>query len=301
MLHNDRELFEDLVLRASEALEIEAAIIEKDYYVSLLLKEIRALVPEIVFKGGTSLSKCYHLIDRFSEDIDLSIFEERKPTEGQRRSLKNHIITAIENVGFELDNREAIRSRRDFNRFEIAYPSVFEAAAINQKLIVETAVFIGAYPTEEVKAGNDLYDYLTENDLTKAVDITDIEPFYVKTQRPERTFIDKVFALGDYYLDRDYNEHSRHIYDIYKLLNIVPLDAKLKDLIEQVREERRGHKTCFSAQEGVDINRLLLEILETKAFQSDYNNRTYYLLFKDKVPYEDACSALRIIADSKIF
>lgn len=50
MLHNDRELFEDLVLRASETLEKDAAIIEKDYYVSLLLKEIRALVPEIIFK-----------------------------------------------------------------------------------------------------------------------------------------------------------------------------------------------------------------------------------------------------------
>ena len=106
MLHHDQELFEDLILRVSLESGIDAAIIEKDYYVSLLLSAIRERVPEIIFKGGTSLSKCYHLIDRFSEDIDLSIFESVKPTEGQRRKLKEHIIAAIAGIGFVLDNPE---------------------------------------------------------------------------------------------------------------------------------------------------------------------------------------------------
>ena len=70
MLHNDRELFEQLILRTSESLGIKAEIIEKYYYVTLFLKELVSVSPEIIFKGGTSLSKCYHLIDRFSEDID---------------------------------------------------------------------------------------------------------------------------------------------------------------------------------------------------------------------------------------
>ena len=69
MLHDDRELFLQVVLRTSESLNIRPEIVEKDYYVTLLLKEIYSLMPEIVFKGGTSLSKCYHLIKRFSEDI----------------------------------------------------------------------------------------------------------------------------------------------------------------------------------------------------------------------------------------
>ena len=74
MLHKDREIFEDILLRVSAEYGIDAAIIEKDYYVTLLLKNIAGLVPEIIFKGGTSLSKCYRLIERFSEDIDISIF-----------------------------------------------------------------------------------------------------------------------------------------------------------------------------------------------------------------------------------
>lgn len=84
----NQELFGDLILRVSSESGIDAAIVEKDYYVSLLLSAIRETVPDIIFKGGTSLSKCYHVIDRFSEDIDLSISESVKPAEGQRRKLK---------------------------------------------------------------------------------------------------------------------------------------------------------------------------------------------------------------------
>ena len=94
MLHHNRELFEQVVLQASEYLQIDAAIIEKDYYVTLLLQEIVKQQPDIIFKGGTSLSKCYRIIDRFSEDIDLTIFLDEKPTESQRKRLKENIVSS---------------------------------------------------------------------------------------------------------------------------------------------------------------------------------------------------------------
>lgn len=62
MLHNNKELFEQAVLKTAEYLNIDAGIIEKDYYVTLMLKEISGTVPDLVFKGGTSLSKCYKII-----------------------------------------------------------------------------------------------------------------------------------------------------------------------------------------------------------------------------------------------
>ena len=300
MLHHDQELFEDLILRVSLESGIDAAIIEKDYYVSLLLSAIRERVPEIIFKGGTSLSKCYHLIDRFSEDIDLSIFESVKPTEGQRRKLKEHIIAAIAGIGFVLDNPEDIRSRREFNRYVITYPSVFDSSSINQKLIIETAVFMGIYPTEERPVGNYIYDYLERNALFNQIDSRDIQPFSVKVQRPERTFVDKVFALGDYYLAGTLEAHSRHIYDLYKLMDIVTLDHELEKLIAEVRTERKGHKTCLSAQDNINVSELLKHIAETDAFKTDYDNITYYLLFR-KVPYEEAKRVLLSIAEKKLF
>lgn len=121
MLHNDKELFEQLILRTAEDTGIKAAIIEKDYYVTLFLKAIVKEFPDIIFKGGTSLSKCYKLIDCFSEDIDLSIDAEGKPTEGQRKHLKASILSVIESFGFTLTNSEDVRSRRSYNKYIIDY------------------------------------------------------------------------------------------------------------------------------------------------------------------------------------
>ena len=56
MLHNDTETFEQLILRTSEYLDIKLEIIEKDYFVTVFLGKLVSKVPEIVFKGGTSLS-----------------------------------------------------------------------------------------------------------------------------------------------------------------------------------------------------------------------------------------------------
>ena len=73
MLHNNTELFEQVVLRTAEYMKVEPGIIEKDYFVTLLLRKISKNIPSVVFRGGTSLSKCYKIINRFSEDIDLTI------------------------------------------------------------------------------------------------------------------------------------------------------------------------------------------------------------------------------------
>lgn len=74
MLHNNKELFEQAVLKTAEYMHIDAGIVEKDYYVTLLLKEISTTVPDLVFKGGTSLSKCYKIINCA---ISFCIYAER--------------------------------------------------------------------------------------------------------------------------------------------------------------------------------------------------------------------------------
>lgn len=72
-LHEENELFNELVRSAAAAYGLQNFQIEKDYYVSLLLKRLVSVFPGVVFKGGTSLSKCYDVIKRFSEDLDLSV------------------------------------------------------------------------------------------------------------------------------------------------------------------------------------------------------------------------------------
>ena len=300
MLHNDQALFEQVILHVSEATGIEASIIEKDYYVTLFLQRIAEKLPNIIFKGGTSLSKCYKLINRFSEDIDLNIETETHPTQGQRRKLKEIIVSIIAEFGFTLTNPDEVRSRRDYNRYIVDYPTIFSTSYLKEHLIVETAVYIKAYPCKRMLASSLIYDYLEQNGYMALIEKYSLQPFELNVQAAERTLVDKVFALGDYYLSGSVHEHSRHVYDIYKLLDVVALNDSMKELVKNVREERKPHVNCRSAKDGIDMNVLLQQIVDQAAYKQDYETVTAKILFEE-VPYEIAATALRNIIASSIF
>ena len=81
---------------------------------------------------------------------------------------------------------------------------------------------------------------------------------------------------------------------------IVTIDDTLRHLAHEVILERRPHKTCLSAQEGVDMNDLLRQIIDSEAYRSDYDQITSALLFED-VPYSTAITALQHIIVSHVF
>lgn len=300
MLHNEKDTFEQLVLRTSEYLGVKAEIVEKDYFVMLFLKRIAAVMPDIVFKGGTSLSKCYHIIRRFSEDIDLNVLSEKKPSESKRKQLKASIIHIISDLEFELTNADSVKSRRDYNRYIIDYPSSLSADYLKEQLIVETAIYQRAYPTKVMSADSLIYQYLHENGYDTFIKQYDLEPFTLNVQTAERTMIDKMYALADYYLLNTTTEHSRHIYDIYKLSKIVTVDDTLKELALSVAHERRPHKMCLSVQENANVNDILREVIEKKVYKDDYDTITVPLLF-ETVSYDTAITALESILQNGIF
>ncbi len=296
MLHNNRELFEQAVLKTAEYLKIDAGIVEKDYYVTLILKEISLTVPDLVFKGGTSLSKCHKVINRFSEDIDLTVEYETKPSEGKRRSLKKNIVDTIEKSGLVLANPDEIKSRREFNKYIVDYPSIFTQAGLKNHLQIETMIKIRAYPNQEMNAASLIYDYFVKKGFSELIDEYELAPFTLKVQSAERTFVDKIFALADYYLADNVTEHSRHIYDLYKLLDKVQLDEQLRILFENVRIEREPHQVCLSAKESIKMSSLLKEIVDTDAYKEDFNNITSLLIF-EKTEYEEAITSLKKIIE----
>ena len=112
LLHNDKELFREVIISTAEELGLVVPIVEKDYYVTMILKLLSEVCPECVFKGGTSLSKCYHAIDRFSEDVDIAF--SNNLTQGMRKKLKNETIAGISDVlRMPISDWENTRSRRD--------------------------------------------------------------------------------------------------------------------------------------------------------------------------------------------
>lgn len=301
MLFNNKDVFEQVILKVSGETGIDAAIIEKDYYVTLFLKRIVELQPNIVFKGGTSLSKCYKIINRFSEDIDLNIDTESKVTEGQRKKLKENIVSVIREFNFTLENAENVKSKRNYNKYIIEYPAIFSSNFIKEHLIIETAVFTRAYPYEKMLASSIIYDYLHNNGYENIIsEYNELLPFKTNVQSADRTFIDKLYALGDYYLDNCVQEHSRHIYDIFKLYNIVNINEGLKRLVKEVYIEREPNKQCRSAKAGVDMNTLLQEIIDKDVYKKDYEEKTSKMLF-EYVPYNKAIEVLQKIVDYKLF
>ncbi|MEX2589604.1 MAG: nucleotidyl transferase AbiEii/AbiGii toxin family protein, partial [Chitinophagales bacterium] len=84
-LHENKELFKDAVIAAAQQKGIREVYVEKDYWVTYALFQIfkNEIGKETIFKGGTALQKCFGLIQRFSEDIDLVVLRNKGETGNQ--------------------------------------------------------------------------------------------------------------------------------------------------------------------------------------------------------------------------
>lgn len=298
-LHKNPQEFYDTLLVLGDRLNTSPAIIEKDYYVTMFLEALSKRVPNLLFKGGTSLSKCHKIINRFSEDIDLTLDAENQ-TQGKKRNLKYEIIEVCNELGLKLINEADIRSRRDYNRYEIKYPIHFEGAGIKQYLLVETVFMVKAYPDEIKEATSMIYDFWKEIGDEVAIEEYEMKPFEIRVQTLDRTLVDKVFALCDYAVSNNTTGYSRHIYDLYRLLSIVVLDDKLKALVKEVREDRKTHERCYTAQDKYDISSILKQIIDERIYYKDYEEITQKVLF-DGTTYETSITALHKIIESGVF
>lgn len=301
LLHKDREQFKAVLNAVSNELGMPVTIVEKDYYVTMILKQLAIKAPGCVFKGGTSLSKCYHAINRFSEDIDITFSD--KLSQGERQKLKNQIIAGIsEYLDLTIIDWDNTRSRRDYNCYTFKYSPI--EGYVPESLIegVKMEVVLGSisFPTVEMEVDSYIYQVLKVDNMDFIREY-ELEPFIMTLQSIERTFIDKVFALCDYYIKDDVNKHSRHIYDLYKLLPQITFDDIFKQLVEEVRNERlKMPKMCPAAEAGIDINEYLQVIVDKRIYEKDYDEITSYFQ-KERVDYDEAIGVIDKIINSKMF
>ncbi|SFU49909.1 nucleotidyl transferase AbiEii/AbiGii toxin family protein [Butyrivibrio sp. INlla21] len=271
-------------------------MIEKDTIQSMFLMELSKSELPFVFKGGTSLSKGYGLIDRFSEDLDLSM--NVKPTESDKRQSKSTITEIANGLGLQLDNPEDIQSRHSYNKYVYDYESLF--SEIPLELIVETSFYQTVYPVEKHEIKSFVGDFCKNNGITLPIPF-EAASVEMNLQSLERTFIDKVFAICDYRIQDMQDRDSRHLYDIAKILPQIKINKALDDLIDEVRNDRMLSKNNPSAQLEYNIPKMLHEIIDSRFYESDYNNITKRLLYEN-VSYDEAISkGIAVIADMDIF
>lgn len=279
---HETEYFKDVILDVANRSGISDEIIEKDYYVTMILKRLSEMNTDIVFKGGTSLSKAFHVIDRFSEDVDITFTEHIGA--GKRKKLKYNILKPIsEELGMPILNWNEIESDRDYNRYDFGYKSISgEESPEPPKVIVETALMSYSFPTEIKEITSIVYDYLHESDKS-VMEEYELLPFQMKVQALERTLIDKMFAICDYYMLKNESRNSRHLYDIYKIHPLIHEDEGFKSLIGEVREHRSkmSVKIAPSAQPDVDVISQVQSLCEEDFYRKDYEDKTSKLIYDD--------------------
>ncbi|MGV1000571.1 nucleotidyl transferase AbiEii/AbiGii toxin family protein [Empedobacter falsenii] len=227
--------------QTSIAKGLPAFVIEKDWWVCILLKAIfqSQYANSIIFKGGTSLSKAYHLIDRFSEDIDLIIdrhllgFDElnsksqikklRKASGGFIiNEFREELIQKLDQLGiskelYEIKYNEHVDDTSDPNTLEIYYQSVVPVnnSYIQQRVLLE----IGARSLTEPSETKSIISFIDEN----YKDLPFTEPdFNVQVVIPTRTFIEKVLLLHEEFskpIDKIRTDRlTRHFYDLDRMM-----------------------------------------------------------------------------------
>ena len=298
-LHKDRGQFAEAINVAAYKNRLEPEIVEKDYYVTMVLKQLADRFNYVVFKGGTSLSKCYQVIHRFSEDIDITA--DSDISQGQKKKLKQGIVEIAEELGLSIPNIGETRSRRDYNRYELEYDSVLERLSdtVNPVVLMETSFAEVSFPTVMLPVHSYIGDLILE-EAPEAVEEYGLNPFDMKVQGIDRTLADKIFAICDYYLKGEVKKHSRHLYDISQLLPLVPQDEHFRILVSEVRRVRAKTNICPSSKPGVNVSELLDIIIRDDVYKEDYNILTTKLL-EEPVSYEEAIRAIRIIANRTMF
>lgn len=285
-LHNEeKDLFRDLIITVSERLGITLDIVEKDYYVTLILRKLAGASETIVFKGGTSLSKAYKVIDRFSEDVDITFTEHIGSA--RRKKLKYQIMKPIsDELEMPIINWDSIESDKDYNHYDFAYrPVVNDGNLLMPRVKVETALMSYAFLVVTKEISNIIYDCL-KNEEAEILSDYGLQPFSMKVQTLERTLIDKMFAVCDYYLTGKAHRNSRHLYDIYKLIPCISDEGAFFKLIDETREQRArmDPEITPSAQPGINVSDVVQKVCETDFYKEDYEETTK-LMISDNVKY----------------
>ncbi len=230
-LHEDKKLFRQAVEFTAQEKNILDIYVEKDYWVTYALHTIfnDPIGKETVFKGGTALSKCFGLIDRFSEDIDLVVIRRDGEANNKLTQKIKKISKVVSDVLPEVQVEEVTRKMGMNRKTAHFYAKEFKGnyGQIRDVIIVE-ASWLGYYePYTTKKISSFIYEMMKENGQEKIAEENGLLPFDVLVLEPKRTLCEKIMSLVRFsYTENaigDLRKKVRHTYDLHKLLNKIEL------------------------------------------------------------------------------
>lgn len=253
-LHSaESKIFSDAIRAASEHLKINQVFVEKDYWITLVLNRLSKTkyVNETVFKGGTSLSKGFGLINRFSEDVDIAIINA---ADKSGNVVKNIIRTVEKEITKELTevNLEGVTSKGSRFRKSVFEYSSLDTTYKNNRLIVEINSFANPFPYQQCTIESFIYDFLKVTNNKKYIEEYSLHPFTINVLKKEQTLLEKLVSLIRFSFDKDsvqsISTKIRHFYDLYYLMN----DSKCIEFTNSTDFKKRFHEILEHDKEIFD-------------------------------------------------
>lgn len=225
-LHLNKQLFRQAVQFTSQQMNIPEIYVEKDYWVTFALHTIfhNAIGKETIFKGGTALSKCFNLIERFSEDIDLVVLRREGETNNQLTNKIKKISEVINTVMPEIKIVEVTRKMGMNRKTAHTYSKEFKGdyGQVRDVIIIE-ATWLGYFePYTTKKLDSYIGNMMLNNGQTEIAEQNGLLPFEVLVLESVRTLCEKIMSLVRFsyseYPIEDLKKKIRHAYDLHQLL-----------------------------------------------------------------------------------
>lgn len=226
-LHESPDIYLELIQATATDRSIPAIYVEKDYWVTQVLKRLSESQYRevVVFKGGTSLSKAHGIIERFSEDVDLAFRGGHTLGDAQRRKVMKGIEGAATlDLKYIAGHPQESKHGR-FRKTAYTFPTRSNASELGQVaniLLIELNSFANPEPSETMSIATLIHDFLVHTDRADLICQRELEPFQISVLSIERTLCEKIMglvrtghepnALGEF------RRRIRHFYDIAMIM-----------------------------------------------------------------------------------
>lgn len=226
ILHNDQRLFRQAIQFTADQLNIAPIYVEKDYWVTFALHKIfhNEIGNDTVFKGGTALSKCYKMIDRFSEDIDLVVLRREGDSDNKLKTklkaISQIISEALPEIEIEGVTKKMGMNRKTAHSFTKSFSGNY--GQVRDVIILE-ATWLGYHePFTYRPIQSFVGQMMLTNGQTGIAEANGLMPFEVRVLDPTRTLCEKImslvrFSYGENPIE-DLRKKIRHTYDLHQLL-----------------------------------------------------------------------------------
>ncbi len=306
-------------VQIAEETGMSAFAVEKDWWVVQILAIIfkTEAAPHLVFKGGTSLSKGWRLINRLSEDVDLAInrgffgFSDSL-SKNQRDKLKKQAGAYIDSVFIE--ELYSLFRKSGYNDLQLKLVPG-EASDRDRKInilypnLIQTTNYIDARVQIEITSRS-LQEPFTNRTFASLIDETystqgfTQAPITIPCVNPERTFLEKIFLLHEEFQrpveKRRVDRLSRHLYDVAKLAKTEYADKALADpsLYQTIVDHRYSFTRIGSVNYNLHKPQTINPIPDPElieAWRDDYNKMSEMIYEKDAKPFEQIIEELYLL------